>query len=149
MSKARALVRQHPQALIIGSDQVAECDGTLLGKPGDRANAISQLQLCRSRIVTFHTGLCLFNAAEGRFSLNVVPYAVQFLPLTDQQIAHYVDAEQPFDCAGSFKSEGLGTALFEYHQGQDPTALVGLPLISLCAMLRAEGVEPLRSPASA
>ncbi|AFU97945.1 Maf family protein [Simiduia agarivorans] len=142
-TKAHATAKHYPYALIIGSDQVAECEGRLLGKPGDAATAREQLQFCRGKSVTFHTGLCLYNAHQQRFACQVVEYRVEFLPLSDEQIAYYIDAESPLDCAGSFKCEGLGTALFVRHQGSDPTALVGLPLIALCALLRAEGVDPL------
>lgn len=143
LAKARATAHHYPQALIIGSDQVAECEGRLLGKPGNEPAAWEQLRFCSGKQVTFHTGLCVFNAAEQRFACQVVEYGVEFLALTEDQIAHYVQAEQPLDCAGAFKCEGLGVALFAGQWGTDPTALIGLPLIALCALLRAEGVDPL------
>lgn len=143
LAKARALSNRYPSALIIGSDQVAECKGRLLGKPGTTEAARDQLSFCSGETVTFHTGLCLFNSSENRFACQRVEYQIEFLALTAQQIAFYVETEQPLDCAGSFKSEGLGSALFARHQGDDPTALVGLPLIALCQLLRAEGLDPL------
>jgi MAF protein len=141
--KARAVAPAHPQALVIGSDQVACVDGEVLGKPGDRDRAIDQLSRAAGRSVTFFTGLCLLNSAAGRVQTHCEPFRVHFRPLTRSQIEGYLDKETPFDCAGSFKSEGLGIALFERLDGDDPNALVGLPLIRLVAMLGAEGVDPL------
>lgn len=143
LSKAKAVASQHPNALIIGSDQVASCKDKILGKPGNAANAFAQLQHCSGQRVTFHTGLCLFNAATEQYQLDTVPYYVEFLTLSDLQINAYIKKEAAFDCAGSFKAENLGAALFAKQQGDDPTALIGLPLIRLCAMLRNQGVEPL------
>ncbi|MGH1371511.1 MAG: Maf family protein [Cellvibrionaceae bacterium] len=128
-AKAEALSTQHPNSLIIGSDQVAELNGTLLGKPGTRENAIAQLQLCSAQTVSFHTGICLLNSATGHYHYDCDTYTVIFRELTDTQIAYYVDREQPFDCAGSFKSEGLGISLFSAIRGDDPNSLIGLPLI--------------------
>jgi MAF protein len=139
-AKARAVAPRHPAALIIGSDQVACIDERILGKPGDRANAMAQLRASAGRTVTFHTGLCLLNAANGRSQLACEPYRVHFRTLSDAQIARYLDAEQPYNCAGSFKSEGLGITLFERMEGDDPNTLVGLPLIRLVAMLENEGL---------
>lgn len=139
-AKARAVAAAHPEALIIGSDQVAVLDDRILGKPGSRDNAIAQLRAASGRTVRFLTGLCLFNSASGRVQTEVVPYSVTFRNLDEQRIARYVDAEQPLNCAGSFKSEGLGVALFARMEGDDPTALIGLPLITLVTMLSREGI---------
>jgi len=140
IAKARALAQRFPAHLIIGSDQVAELNGKHLGKPGNRENAIAQLTACSGKTVNFYTGLCLFNSATGEYQSLVEPFAVTFRHLTNEEIERYVDAEQPFDCAGSFKSEGLGIALFESLNGRDPNALVGLPLIALCEILRRVGI---------
>lgn len=142
-AKARAVARQYPDALIIGSDQVACLDDHILGKPGHRTAAIAQLEQASGRVVVFQTGLCLLNAARGRARLHVEPFWVHFKRLDRRHIEGYLDRERPFDCAGSFKSEGLGIALFERLEGDDPNALVGLPLIRLIEMLEAEGVDPL------
>lgn len=139
-AKARAVAERHPNALIIGSDQVACIDGDILGKPGDRARAIEQLSRASGKIVTFYTGLCLFNSASGDSQLICEPFRVHFRNLPRHQIERYVDAEQPFNCAGSFKSEGLGITLFERLEGDDPNALIGLPLIRLVQMLDREGI---------
>lgn len=142
-SKARAVAARFPQALVIGSDQVALCDGEILGKPGTELRAREQLARLSGKRVRFLTGLCLLNAAEGRSHLAVVETPVHFRELSEQEIADYVKREQPIDCAGAFKSEGLGIALFREIGGPDPNALIGLPLIELCAMLRSEGVDVL------
>lgn len=142
-AKARAVAKQHPGAIIIGADQVASLDDQILGKPGNHARAKAQLQSVSGRQVDFYTGLCVFNSATDVCHVEVVPYSVQFRELNDQQIDNYLQREQPYDCAGSFKSEGLGTALFAKHQGEDPTALIGLPLIRLVALLEREGVAVL------
>ncbi len=142
-AKARAAALNFPEALVIGSDQVALIDGEVLGKPGDFRRAFDQLRAASGRRVSFFTGLCLFNAAEQRAQVDLVPFEVEFLELTDRQIEGYLRKEEPYQCAGAFKSEGLGTTLFRRLLGDDPTALIGLPLIRLTAMLRAEGVEPL------
>lgn len=122
----------------LGSDQVAEVDGKPLGKPGARDAAIAQLQGMRGRCVRFHTALCLAHP-DGRVLAEVDLTEVRFRALEDAEITRYVDAEQPFDCAGSFKSEGLGITLFEHIDNRDPTALVGLPLIATCGLLRQAG----------
>lgn len=140
VAKAQAVARRHPDALVIGSDQVASIDGRILGKPGGRARAIEQLTVASGRTVTFLTGLCLVNSATGRVQRAVETFDVRFRQLTTDQISRYVDHERPFDCAGSFKSEGYGITLFASLSGNDPNALVGLPLIRLVAMLDAEGV---------
>lgn len=142
-SKARAVAPGHPGALIIGSDQVACIDGQVLGKPGGRDAAIAQLQRASGKTVMFHTGLCLLNSATGRAQTLVEPFRVHFRPLTLEQIHGYLDREQPYNCAGSFKSEGLGIALFERLEGEDPSALIGLPLIRLVTLLESEGLDPL------
>ncbi len=139
-AKARAAAAHCPPALVIGSDQVATLDGDVLGKPGDHANAVRQLALAAGRRVEFLTGLCLFNSATGRAQTAVEPFAVVFRPLGEAQLHRYVKQEKPFDCAGSFKVEGLGIALFERLEGADPNALIGLPLIRLVEMLEREGV---------
>lgn len=142
-AKALAVAEAHPNALIIGSDQVACIDRAVLGKPGERERAIEQLALASGQVVTFYTGLCLLNAATGRTQTLCEPFRVHFRTLTPEQIAGYVDRERPFNCAGSFKSEGLGIALFDRLEGQDPNALIGLPLIRLVRMLEAEGMDVL------
>jgi septum formation protein len=141
LAKAQAVAARFPDALIIGSDQVAYCGNETYGKPGTRENAIKQLQSMRGKEVIFHTGLSLLNAATGRAQTTGVPTAVRFRKLTDAEIERYLDRENALNCAGSAKSEGLGIALMEYMQGDDPNALIGLPLIALCRMLRAEGIE--------
>lgn len=142
-AKARALAERFPQALIIGSDQVAELDGQILGKPGNRQRALAQLARASGQVVLFRTGLCLLRAADGHAECLCEPFRVHFRTLTPAQIAAYVDREQPFGCAGSFKSEGLGITLFRRLQGDDPNALIGLPLIRLVDLLAAEGVDVL------
>ena len=141
--KAKKVGAEYPHALVIGCDQVATLDGEQLGKPGNHNNATKQLQLMRGREVTFHSALCLFNAATGNMQALVVPYMVRFRQLTDEQIENYLTKEQPYHCAGSAKSEGLGIALIERMIGEDPNALIGLPLIKLITMLQNEAVEVL------
>ena len=137
--KAQAALERFPGAWVIGSDQVAELDGRPLGKPGDRDNARLQLRAMRGRRVVFHTGLCLL--ASGRVHEAMVPTEVAFRDYSDDEVERYLDREPAFDCAGSAKSEALGIALLASLRGDDPTALVGLPLIALCAMLRSEGAR--------
>ena len=139
--KARAVAAQHPNSLIIGSDQVAHIGSQRFGKPGRRENAIAQLRAMRGNTVIFHTGLCLLNTQTGKLQLKGIPTEVRFRDLTDQEIERYLDREDALNCAGSAKSEGLGIALLEYMRGDDPNALIGLPLIELSRMLRAEGVD--------
>lgn len=141
--KAQAVAQRFPEHLVIGSDQVAELDGELLGKPLTRENAIGQLRRCSGRAVRFHTAVCVVNAATGETRMEIDLCVVVFRPLTEAQIGRYVDREHPYDCAGSFKSEGLGIALFERIEGDDPNALVGLPLIRLTRLLEAFGVGVL------
>lgn len=141
--KAKKIGAQYPHALVIGCDQVATLDGEQLGKPGNHQNAIKQLQFMRGREVKFHSALCLFNPATGNMQTEVVPYLVRFRQLTDEQIESYLSKEQPYHCAGSAKSEGLGIALMERMIGEDPNALIGLPLIKLITMLENEGIAVL------
>lgn len=139
--KARKIGSEYPHALIIGCDQVATLDGEQLGKPLNHSNATKQLKSMRGREVTFHSALCLFNAATGNMQAEVVTYLVHFRALSDAQIENYLAKEQPYHCAGSAKSEGLGIALIERMVGDDPNALIGLPLIKLITMLNNEGVS--------
>ena len=139
--KAKKIGAKYPLALVIGCDQVATLDGEQLGKPLNHQNATKQLQMMRGREVTFHSALCLYNAATGNMQAEVVPYLVRFRQLTDEQIDNYLTKEQPYQCAGSAKSEGLGIALMERMIGEDPNALIGLPLIKLITMLQNEGVS--------
>ena len=139
--KARALATAFPDALIIGSDQVAVIGDEILTKPGTHENAVSQLQRCAGQSVTFLTGLCLFNARSGNAQIEAVPFRVHFRPLNAAQIENYLRREQPYNCAGSFKSEGLGIALFERLEGDDPATLIGLPLIRLTRMLETAGMQ--------
>jgi len=138
-SKARAVGRTHA-GLIIGSDQVATTGVDILGKPGDHERASTQLQQLSGKIVTFQTGLCLLDSVKNTVQLDVIPFSVEFRRLTDSQIERYLRKEQPYNCAGSFKSEALGITLFARMHGDDPTALIGLPLIRLTDMLATAGV---------
>ena len=140
-AKARAVASQRPGALIIGSDQVAVIDGEVLGKPGSHDKAHAQLASASGKRVTFLTGLCLLNSESGKAQTEVVPFSVHFRQLSDEQIDNYLHQEQPYNCAGSFKSEGLGISLFERLEGDDPNALIGLPLIRLIRMLENEGLR--------
>lgn len=142
-AKARAVAKNFPDALIIGSDQVAVMDGSVFGKPGDHERAVEQLRRLRGQTVNFFTGLCLLNAATGHAHVQGVPTLVTFRDLSDNEIESYLQREQPYNCAGAAKSEGLGIALLSSMRGDDPNALVGLPLIALCDMLRKEGVAIL------
>jgi len=139
-AKAREVAGRHPAAMIIGSDQVACVDGEILGKPGNRENAIAQLTAVAGKTVTFYTGLCLYNSANEQTQTGVEPFTVHFRNLTPGQIERYVDLEQPFNCAGSFKSEGFGITLFSALEGRDPNSLIGLPLILLVEMLADQGI---------
>ena len=143
-AKARAVAARYTDALVIGSDQVADCDGRAVSKPGDRGNARRELRALSGRSIVFHTGVALVDAASGRCQREMVDVVSVFRALTDADIDAYLEREAPYDCAGGVKSEGLGIALFERIASDDPTALVGLPLIALCRMLRAEGVDALR-----
>ena len=140
-TKARAVVALYPGALIIGSDQVACLDAQVFGKPGSHENAVKQLQAMRGRSVNFFTGLCLLNAKTGKARLCGVPTLVTFRNLSDVEIENYLRREQPYNCAGSAKSEGLGIALIAKMEGDDPNALIGLPLIALCDLLAKENIN--------
>lgn len=139
-AKARAVAVAHPDALIIGSDQVATVDGLIYGKPGSHERAVDQLRVLSGKTVNFYTGLCLYNARTGVVEVCGVPTLVTFRNLTDEEIERYLRREPAYDCAGSARSEGLGIALLSRIAGDDPNALVGLPLIALCALLRRQGV---------
>lgn len=139
--KAESLAKIYPDAVIIGSDQVATLDDIVpIGKPGTPDKAKEQLRAASGQTAIFYTGLCVFSSATGRKDAIVDRYEIQFRTLTDTEIERYIELEQPLDCAGSFKSEGLGSALFARHQGADPTSLIGLPLIALCNLLQKHGI---------
>lgn len=141
--KARAVAQQYPEALIIGSDQVAEMDGRIFGKPGTHDKAVAQLRALSGKTVNFHTGLCVLNAKTGEAEICGVPTRVGFRELSDVEIENYLRREPAYNCAGSAKSEGLGIALLRCIQGDDPNALIGLPLIALCDLLRKHGMDVL------
>lgn len=141
--KARTVAARYPAGLIIASDQVADLHGQPIGKPGDHACAVRQLKAQRGQRVVFHTALCLLDAANGRLQLESVPTTVHFRELSDVQIEHYLQLEQPYDCAGSAKIESLGVALIRKIETDDPTALIGLPLMALVSMLQREQVTVL------
>jgi septum formation protein len=141
LAKARDVARRHPDAVVIGSDQVADLDGEPLGKPGDHARATEQLRRMSGRTVIFQTGVAVVCQDRGFVLEDLAPVRVEFRRLADEEIERYLRAEQPYDCAGSAKSEGLGIALLEAIHSDDPTALVGLPLIRTCRMLRAAGLQ--------
>lgn len=141
LGKAHAVAAMYPNALIIGSDQAANVGGRILDKPDDDDDARRQLSLCSNTTVDFHTCVCLLDTAENRHWIEDAVTTVHFRKLGAAEIARYVDREKPFDCAGSFRSEALGITLFERIESDDPTALLGLPLITLCAMLRQAGLE--------
>ncbi|PWW39229.1 MAF protein [Idiomarina loihiensis] len=144
-AKARAVEKRmtYDDAIIIGSDQVAVCDGSILGKPGNHENAVRQLSSFVGKTVTFYTGLAVLNTKTQQCEVRVEPFEVEFRQLTDEEIESYVELENPFDCAGSFKSEGLGISLFSGLKGNDPNTLIGLPAIALLDMLRPHGINPL------
>lgn len=141
MAKARAVAVQQPGAVVIGSDQVADLDGHSLGKPGTHARATAQLQRMRGRSVRFHTAVAVVCLQSGFEQVELAGVAVRFRPLEDAEIERYLRAEQPYDCAGSAKSEGLGISLLDAIDSDDPTALIGLPLIRTCRLLRAAGLQ--------
>ena len=143
LAKAHAVAARYPQAIVIGSDQVADLDGEPLGKPGDHARAVEQLRRMRGRDVVFQTAVAVVCVQAGFEQIELAAVHVRFRPLDDGEIESYLLAEQPYDCAGSAKSEGLGIALLEAIESDDPTALVGLPLIRTCRMLRAAGLKLL------
>lgn len=142
-AKAQALALAYPEHLIIGSDQVCVIDGNITGKPHTEENARAQLRLAAGQAVTFYTGLALYNGRSKQLQALCEPFRVHFRALSETEIAAYVRMEQPLNCAGSLKSEGLGIALFDRLEGRDPNALIGLPLIALLEMLRVEGINPL------
>jgi septum formation protein len=143
LAKARAVALKYPEAVVIGSDQVADLEGTPLGKPGNHANAILQLQRMRGKTVIFQTALSVVCIATGYERTDLAEVKVKFRDLSDAEIETYLRAEEPYDCAGSAKSEGLGIALLDAIDNDDPTALIGLPLIKTCQMLREAGVKLL------
>ncbi len=143
MSKARAVAAKFPNCIVIGSDQVADLDGVALGKPGDHTRAIAQLQTMRGKTVIFQTAVAVVCEKSGFAQLDLAQVKVKFRDLSDAQIEAYLRAETPYDCAGSAKSEGLGIALLSSIESDDPTALVGLPLIRTCQMLEAAGLQLL------
>ena len=141
LEKAKAVAVQHPQALVIASDQVSVLDNTINGKPGDLEKATQQLKASSGKVVTFYTSLCIYDARDQTYQLDVVPFRVHFRQLSDEKIARYLKKEQPFNCAGAFKSEGLGISLFERLEGDDPNSLIGLPLIRLVSFLEQKGIR--------
>lgn len=142
-AKAKALSAEYSQHLIIGSDQVAVLDNQIIGKPHNYERAFEQLSAASGKEAIFKTGLCLLDARTGQAQVSVEEFKVHFRQLSDQQIHHYLTYEQPYDCAGSFKCEGLGIALFKELKGDDPNILIGLPLIRLVDMLNNAGIDPL------
>ena len=145
LAKAQALAQAAPEAIVIGADQVADVDGVAIGKPGDHARATAQLRAMSGRTIVFQTGVAVVRAATGFAAVRRVPVTVRFRTLSDAEIEFYLRAEQPYDCAGSAKCETLGIALLEAIDSDDPTALIGLPLIRTAALLRAAGLDPLRA----
>jgi septum formation protein len=145
LAKARAVAKGHPQAVVIGSDQVADLDGQALGKPGTHERAVAQLQRLSGRQAVFHTAVAVVRADTGFEEVALAPVTVRFRALDDAEIEHYLRLEEPYDCAGSAKCETLGIALLEAIDSDDPTALVGLPLIRTCRLLRDAGIDVLRS----
>jgi septum formation protein len=140
-SKARHVARNYPEAVVIGSDQCALLDAGILGKPGSHENALRQLREAQGKTVVFHTGVCVLRLSTGFSAVEDVLSEVDFRVLSDRQLEHYLQVEQPYQCAGSFKAEGYGACLFDKMRGDDPSALIGLPLIRLIAMLESAGVE--------
>ncbi len=140
LEKARTVASQYPNALIIGSDQCSVLNGDIRGKPSNHENAMQQLRESSGKRVSFLTGLCLFDSNTEQYQLDLIPFYVDFRELADNEIDAYLKVDQPYGCAGSFKSEGLGISLFKRLHGDDPTALIGLPLIRLSEMLREKGV---------
>ena len=143
LAKAQAVAAKFPHAVVIGSDQVADLDGEPLGKPGTHEKAVAQLRRMRGRTVVFQTAVAVVCAESGFEQVDLAPVSVRFRELGNEEIESYLRAEQPYDCAGSARSEGLGIALLDAIDSDDPTALVGLPLIRTCRMIRAAGVKVL------
>jgi len=148
LAKAHAVAQLHPHAVVIGSDQVADLHGEPLGKPGNHARAVEQLRGMRGQTVIFQTAVAVVCRATGFTQMDVAPVRVRFRDLSDAEIEAYLQAEQPYDCAGSAKSEGLGIALLDAIDNDDPTALIGLPLIRTCRMLREAGISIFSTPAA-
>ena len=144
LAKALAVSQRHPKAVVIGSDQVADLDGLPLGKPGDHAHAVAQLQALQGRRVAFHTAVAVLRPETGFSQTSLATVVVRFRPLSDEQIEHYLRLEQPYDCAGSAKCEALGISLLLAIDSDDPTTLEGLPLIRTCGLLQAAGLDPLQ-----
>ena len=144
LAKAEAVSLRRPDAIVIGSDQVADLDGLPIGKPGDHARATAQLRAMRGRTVVFQTAVAVVCRDGGYSEAALACVAVRFRMLADDEIEHYLRTEQPYDCAGSAKAETLGIALLDSIESDDPTALIGLPLIRTCALLRRAGIDPLR-----
>jgi len=147
IEKAKAVTSQFPDALIIGSDQVAVCDGEILGKPHTFENGVKQLSKFSNKSITFYTGLCVYDSASNKVTSLVEPFIVHFNELSLSEIESYLKAEQPYNCAGSFKSEGLGICLFKKLEGDDPNTLIGLPLIKLVSLLKLHGLDTLAEQA--
>lgn len=143
LAKARAVSRLHPNAVVIGSDQVADVDGEPVGKPGTHERAVAQLRRMSGQTIVFQTAVAVVRADTGFEATELAPVKVRFRTLDDAEIEHYLRLEQPYDCAGSAKCETLGIALLSAIESDDPTALVGLPLIRTCALLRSAGLDPL------
>lgn len=149
LEKARDVAARHPQAVVIGSDQVADLDGEPVGKPGTHERAVAQLTRMSGRTVVFQTAVAVVRAATGFERVELAPVRVRFRPLSAQEIERYLRLEQPYDCAGSAKSETLGIALLDAIDSDDPTALVGLPLIRTCTLLRQAGLDPVQNAVQA
>jgi septum formation protein len=145
MAKARSLATQFPDAVVIGADQVADVDGEAVSKPGGHARAVEQLRAMSGRTIVFQTALAVVREATGFAQVRRVPVSVRFRTLSDAEIEFYLRTEQPYDCAGSAKVETLGIALLDAIESDDPTALIGLPLIQTSQLLRAAGLDPLRA----
>ncbi len=143
IEKARETGKTYPGALIIGSDQVAVLDNKIIGKPANHQDAVNQLKEASGKKVHLYTGLCLFNANTGTIQHSVESYSVVFRQLNENQIEQYLNKDQPYNCAGSLKSETLGIAMLSKLEGEDPNTLIGLPLIRLVDMLLAEGIDPI------
>ena len=143
IAKAKAIADKNENALVIGSDQISVINGEITGKPHTHENAVKQLQAASGKTITFYTGLCLYNSQTNQYQSEVVPFNVVFRDLSDEKIENYLIKEQPYNCAGSFKSEALGIVLFEKFDGEDPNTLMGLPLIRLVKMLEQEGFSIL------
>lgn len=148
IEKAQAVAKEFPNALIIGSDQVAMCDGDILGKPHNFENAVKQLQKFSNKAVTFYTGLCVYDSELDYTTALIEPFVVHFNELSITEIENYLHAEEPYNCAGSFKSEGLGICLFKKLEGDDPNSLIGLPLIRLVELLKQHNLDVLAEQVS-